>query len=216
MGNPQSCHRQHADAGRRRRRARVRVTVRVYSERADGSIRSAMRRSEALLTLGVMAARHGELDAAVDYGLAELGDARKSAPSLLCTAANLDAALDGTALSRSPSPGAKRSAHPGVAGAGGLRSAEGGDRPNVTTARAPRQARIAGAIAEYLGQATTTFVARTVRTCRARSCAVLSSRQANTALSGARRSRARAERNSATVSTADCTRARALGSCAVR
>jgi len=35
--------------------------------------RSPMRRSEALLTLGVIAARCGELDAAIAYGLAALG-----------------------------------------------------------------------------------------------------------------------------------------------
>lgn len=69
--------------------------MRDYSERPDGTIRSPMRRSEALLTLGVVTPRRGDLDAAVAYGLAGLGDPRKSAPSLLSTAADLDAALDG-------------------------------------------------------------------------------------------------------------------------
>ena len=54
-----------------------------------------MRRSEALLTLGAVAARRGELDAAVAYGLAGLGDPRKCLPSLLTVAADLNAALDG-------------------------------------------------------------------------------------------------------------------------
>jgi transcriptional regulator with XRE-family HTH domain len=69
--------------------------VRAYSERDDGTIRSPMRRSEALLTLGVVAARRGELDAAVGYGVAGLDNPRRSAPSLLSTAADLDAALAG-------------------------------------------------------------------------------------------------------------------------
>ena len=69
--------------------------TRAYCERPDGAIRSPMRRSEALLTLGVVAARRGELDAAVAYGLAGLGDPRKCLPSLLTSAADLDAALDG-------------------------------------------------------------------------------------------------------------------------
>lgn len=67
--------------------------VRAYSERPDGTIRSPMRRSEALLTLGVVAARRGEPDAAVAYGVAGLDNPRKSAPSLLSVAADLDAEL---------------------------------------------------------------------------------------------------------------------------
>ncbi|MGH3977700.1 MAG: hypothetical protein ACRDRZ_01670 [Pseudonocardiaceae bacterium] len=66
-----------------------------YSQWPDGTIRSPMRRSEALLTLGTVAARRGDLDAAVDYGLAGLGDPRKCKPSLLTVAADLDATLDG-------------------------------------------------------------------------------------------------------------------------
>ncbi len=69
--------------------------TRAYCERPDGTIRSPMRRSEALLTLGAVAARRGDLNAAVAYGLAGLGDPRKCMPSLLTSAADLDAALDG-------------------------------------------------------------------------------------------------------------------------
>ncbi|MBB5155786.1 hypothetical protein [Saccharopolyspora phatthalungensis] len=45
-----------------------------------------MRRSEALMTLGTVAARNGELDAAVAHGLNALGDPRKCLPSLLAVA----------------------------------------------------------------------------------------------------------------------------------
>lgn len=67
----------------------------TYCQWPDGTIRSPMRRSEALLTLGTVAARRGDLEAAVEYGLAGLGDPRKCMPSLLTVAADLDAALDG-------------------------------------------------------------------------------------------------------------------------
>ncbi|MBB5155783.1 helix-turn-helix transcriptional regulator [Saccharopolyspora phatthalungensis] len=64
-----------------------------YCERPDGSIRSPMRRSEALMTLGTVAARNGELDAAVAHGLNALGDSRKCLPSLLAVAADLNTEL---------------------------------------------------------------------------------------------------------------------------
>ncbi|PKW19269.1 helix-turn-helix transcriptional regulator [Saccharopolyspora spinosa] len=64
-----------------------------YCERPDGTIRSPMRRSEALLTLGTVAARNGELDAAVSRGLDAFGDPRKCLPSLLTVAADLDTEL---------------------------------------------------------------------------------------------------------------------------
>lgn len=59
----------------------------------DGAIRAPMRRSEALLTLGTVAARRGELDVAVGYGLPALSDPRQCKPSLLLVAADLDAEL---------------------------------------------------------------------------------------------------------------------------
>lgn len=52
-----------------------------------------MRRSEALLTLGTVAARCGELDVAIGHGLLALGDPRQCKPSLLLVAADLDAEL---------------------------------------------------------------------------------------------------------------------------
>lgn len=59
--------------------------VGAYSERPDGTIRSPTRHSEALLTVGVVVARRGELDTTVANGLAGLDDPHKSAPSLLST-----------------------------------------------------------------------------------------------------------------------------------
>ncbi len=64
-----------------------------HSMGPDGTIFAPMRRSEALLTLGTVAARRGELDAAVGYGLPALGDPRPCKPSLLLVAADLDAEL---------------------------------------------------------------------------------------------------------------------------
>jgi len=95
--------------------------TRAYCERPDGTIRSPMRRSEALLTLGAVAARRGELDAAVAYGLAGLGDPRKCMPSLLTSAADLDAAprrASDRAGRRSLARRARQ--RPGTAGARGL------------------------------------------------------------------------------------------------
>ena len=65
-----------------------------HSVGPNGAIRAPMRRSEALLTLGTIAARRGELDVAVGYGLPALGDPRQCKPSLLLVAADLDAELD--------------------------------------------------------------------------------------------------------------------------
>ncbi len=65
-----------------------------HSVGPDGAIRAPMRRSEALLTLGTVAARRGELDVAVGHGLPALGDPRQCKPSLLLVAADLDAELN--------------------------------------------------------------------------------------------------------------------------
>lgn len=64
-----------------------------YCRLPDGSVRSPMRRSEALLTLGVVAARRGELDAAADYGVLALGEGRACLPVLRTVAAELDREL---------------------------------------------------------------------------------------------------------------------------
>src|SRR4051812_25555257 len=49
----------------------------------DGTLRKPMRVAEAEITLGVLAARSGDLDQAVDYGRRALAGERKSLPSLL-------------------------------------------------------------------------------------------------------------------------------------
>lgn len=59
----------------------------------DGSERAPMRMAEARLTLGVVAARAGDLEAAVAAGLAAFHARRRSIPQLLLVAAELDAEL---------------------------------------------------------------------------------------------------------------------------
>ena len=59
----------------------------------DGTPRWPMRRSQAQLTLGVAAARDGELEAAVAYGVRALAEPRRSLPSLLLVAGELEAEL---------------------------------------------------------------------------------------------------------------------------
>jgi hypothetical protein len=54
-----------------------------YSVNADGTDRQPMRTAEARLTLGVAAARAGDLDQAVALGRGALAGERKSLPSLL-------------------------------------------------------------------------------------------------------------------------------------
>jgi len=59
----------------------------------DGSERSPMRMAEARVTLGVAAARAGDLDAAHAYGIAAMAGDRRSLPSLVMVAAELESAL---------------------------------------------------------------------------------------------------------------------------
>lgn len=66
-----------------------------YCQLPDGSVRAPMRRSEAKLTLGTIAARNGDLDEAVEHGLNALNDPRKCLPSLLTVASDLDVELRG-------------------------------------------------------------------------------------------------------------------------
>ena len=56
---------------------------------ANGQERSPMRNAEAHVTLGVAAARSGDLDAAVEHGHDALNGARKSIPSLLMVSGEL-------------------------------------------------------------------------------------------------------------------------------
>jgi tetratricopeptide (TPR) repeat protein len=55
----------------------------------DGNERSPMRNAEARVTLGVLAARRGELEQAISYGERALEGERKSLPSLLMTSREL-------------------------------------------------------------------------------------------------------------------------------
>jgi hypothetical protein len=59
----------------------------------DGTTLAPMRRAEAEITLGVVAARRGAPDDALRHGYAALGMTRRSAPSLLMVSAELDQAL---------------------------------------------------------------------------------------------------------------------------
>lgn len=69
----------------------------------DGHERSVMRNSEARITLGVVAARDGDLDAALSYGNSALDGDRKSLPSLLMVSRELSQALNETGYSEHPS-----------------------------------------------------------------------------------------------------------------
>ena len=60
---------------------------------ADGTSTSPMRSAEARLTLGVVAARSGDLDQAVNHGHEALAINRRSQPSLLMIGKELDDVL---------------------------------------------------------------------------------------------------------------------------
>lgn len=59
----------------------------------DGAERSIMRNAEARITLGTVAARRGDLDGAIEYGVKAISSDRKSVPSLLMVAQDLTAAI---------------------------------------------------------------------------------------------------------------------------
>ncbi|MEV0457547.1 XRE family transcriptional regulator [Catellatospora methionotrophica] len=65
------------------------------SSGADGAARHPMRLAEARLTLGVLAARGGDLDSAVAHGLDALGGDRRSLPSLLLVSQELTGLIQG-------------------------------------------------------------------------------------------------------------------------
>lgn len=60
----------------------------------DGTKRAPMRAAEAELTLGVIAARRGDVSAALEYGHSALAIDRKSQPSLMMVGAELADALE--------------------------------------------------------------------------------------------------------------------------
>lgn len=69
------------------------LEVITQHSRPDGSSRAPMRTADAQIDLGIVHARRGELDAAVEYGRAALDHDRRSAADLLARADDLNAAL---------------------------------------------------------------------------------------------------------------------------
>ena len=65
----------------------------AYHTRPDGSSNAPMRTAMSQIDLGLIRARHGDLDQAVDHGLTALGYERKTEASLLSHAADLDQLL---------------------------------------------------------------------------------------------------------------------------
>jgi hypothetical protein len=70
--------------------------------RPDGEERSPMRNAEARITLAVAAARAGDADAALDYGIEALNGDRRSAPSLALVAHELTREFDRANLTDDP------------------------------------------------------------------------------------------------------------------
>jgi hypothetical protein len=66
----------------------------AYHTRPDGSTNAPMRTAISHIDLGIIRARHGDLDEAADHGLTALGYERKTEASLLSHAADLDQLLD--------------------------------------------------------------------------------------------------------------------------
>ena len=60
----------------------------------DGTERAPMRQAEAQITLGVIAARRGDLEEAIDRGVRALSAPRKSLPSLLMVSRDLTRVLN--------------------------------------------------------------------------------------------------------------------------
>ena len=60
----------------------------------DGTVRAPMRQAEARITLGVVAARRGDLEAAISQGERALSAPRKSLPSLLMVSRDLTRVLN--------------------------------------------------------------------------------------------------------------------------
>jgi tetratricopeptide (TPR) repeat protein len=68
----------------------------------DGSERSIMRNAEARVTLGTVAARRGDVDAAAQWGIAAISADRKSLPSLRLVAGDLVRAITAAAPDSTP------------------------------------------------------------------------------------------------------------------
>ena len=65
----------------------------AYHTRPDGSSNAPMRTAISHIDLGLIRARHGDLDQAIDHGLTSLSYHRKTEASLLSHAADLDQLL---------------------------------------------------------------------------------------------------------------------------
>ena len=74
----------------------------------DGTERAPMRQAEARITLGVVAARQGDLEAAINQGERALSAPRKSLPSLLMVSRDLTRVLNDQYPSRTGDPGLPR------------------------------------------------------------------------------------------------------------
>lgn len=70
--------------------------------RPDGIERSPMRNAEVRITLAVVAARAGDADAALDYGIEALAADRRSVPSLALVAHELTREFDRAKLTDDP------------------------------------------------------------------------------------------------------------------
>ena len=66
----------------------------------DGTVRAPMRQAEARITLGVVAARRGDLEAAINQGERALSAPRKSLPSLLMVSRDLTRVRSSTTSTR--------------------------------------------------------------------------------------------------------------------
>ena len=70
----------------------AREVIRLGTD-ATGTELSPMRNAEARITLGVISARHGDLETAIDYGQRALAGQRLSVPSLLMVSSELGTVL---------------------------------------------------------------------------------------------------------------------------
>jgi len=93
----------------------------------DGRERAPMRLTEARITLGVVKAREGDLEGAVDLGRRALSGDRKSLPSLLMVSRDLTKVLNDRYSGETQDPGLPRPAH--VPGQRQLRAVKPGSAP---------------------------------------------------------------------------------------
>ena len=86
----------------------------AYHAQPDGSSNAPMRTAMSYIDLGLIRARHGDLDEAVDHGLTAFSFDRKTEASLLSHAADLDQLLsDRSPTSTSPTSSTRATGSPG-------------------------------------------------------------------------------------------------------